>query len=213
MLANIVNRLVEVAAILDEILRRIFIEGHKCFIAPLHGDPTRYLLAISQTCSRFRNISLSCSLLWARVYVEWSPKQRQFWVQRSGRVELDICAHTRRQIIHTSSDIFTAFYRWRSLCFTEILPETVAYILQNVAPIGMPGCPSLQSIDIRCLLVGGVTLEYSRLDRRLWSKITPKAGGNTFPNLRKVTFWHAPYNLAGMLDDVVTLNVRAFSYS
>ena len=152
--ANIVNRLAEVAAILDEILRRIFIEGHKCFIAPLHGDPTRYLLAISQTCSWFRNISLSCSLLWARVYVEWSPKQRQFWVQRSGRVELDICAHTRRQIIHTSSDIFTAFYRWRSLCFTEILPETVAYILHNVAPIGMPGCSSLQSIDIRCLLVG-----------------------------------------------------------
>jgi hypothetical protein len=216
MLANIVNRLADIATIPDEILRHIFIEGYISY--GKEQDPTKYLSTISQTCTRFRNISLSCSLLWARVHIEWSPKQRQLWVQRSRHVALDVHAHRSSlagRLANTPGDIFEAFYRWRSFCFAGIRPGIVASILQIVASTSTPGCPSLQSIDIRCAPFGGdeVSSENHSLDERLWSKITPMAGGNTFPNLRKVTFWRAPYNLWGMLDNVVTLDVHMSAYS
>lgn len=219
MIRNLVNGNANIAAAIpDDIFYLIFIEGYHISLVRQNGkepDPSRYLLAISQTCSRFRNISVSCTLLWARVHVEWPPNQRRLWVQRSGTRELDIrCGPFRTpragSIADTPGDIFESFYKWRTLRFTRTSKRVIEDVLKTVVPTPVLG---FQSIDLRCDTLEGITSETHSLDERLWPKITSMAERRSFPNLQKIRFWRTPHNLWGMLDNVVTLDVHMSHYS
>lgn len=220
MLSSLVNRCASIAALPNEILCLIFIEGYHSSVAPLRGrdqDPTKYLRAISQTCKRFRDVSISCTLLWTRVHIEWSPKQRQLWVQRSGNRELDIHAHRPRPprpegFADAPGDVFERFDKWRTLCFTETSTTMITTVLRAIPPTVR--CPSLQSIVIKSVSGLGNSREAPKnIDERLWCKLAPTAEGSAFPKLRRITFWVAPYTPWGMLDNVTVLDVHLSQYS
>ena len=189
-------------------------------MAPLHHkklDPAKYLLAISQTCRRFRNISLSCTLLWARVHVEWPAKQRQLWVQRSGNRELDIVIYQALEyrvgwVADTPGDIFEKFQKWRTLSFTTRFAGVIEDVLRAVLPTVR--CQSLQLIYIKSAPpYTAAPTEAEKPDERLWCRVRPTAEGSTFLNLRKITFWTAHGNPWGMLDAAVTIDAHSSHYS
>ena len=217
---GLVDRPPSITVIPDEILREILIEGYNYSVTPIlvHGkeheeDPTKYLLAISQTCNWFRNISLSCTSLWVGVHLEWPPRRRQLWVQRSGTRELEVHMHSSkkpliREIPYTQGDVFDKFYEWRTLCAYDVTPHSIELVLGTALAGPAVEWQSLQSINITQPPSSFINL----LSKVLLPANSPIREGGSFPNLREITLSGALYDLRGMLDHVVTLDIHRVDY-
>ena len=205
-----------ITAIPDEILCDILIKGYTSSVTPIqvHGekheqDPTKYLLAISQTCNWFRNISLSCTLLWVRVHLEWPLRRRQLWVRRSGTRELEVHMHSPKstlmtEISYTPGDVFDKFYEWPTLCLCDVSPDWIERVLRTVVSAG----PAVQRRSLQSINITRGNSFFPHLLSEVLSGDSPISEGGSFQNLREITLSHAPYDLLGIVDHVVTLDVR-----
>lgn len=215
-LAYINNRTASAAILVPELLEMIFMDGLELSVTPKAPlpldlrDPSSYLLAISHTCHRWRNVALSFSMLWTRIHLEWPSYRRSLWLSRSKARSIEIVGHRLNYAgaIDLNRDVYLQVPRWYSIRLMNCYYDAVCRVLQSIKS-GMR-CLSLTAVDIRSCTS----------DRRVrgWHEGLPLGGEDSyrrdlswspphFPALRYLTLWSSPAAY-DMLSNVISLEIE-----
>ncbi|KAF9518286.1 hypothetical protein BS47DRAFT_333189 [Hydnum rufescens UP504] len=128
-LALLRARVAPISACPNEIIAKILVSTYSSALAePV--DPTKTLLSISQVSRLWRIVAIGLTQMWARIHLEWNPKQRTLWLKRSGTRLLDvhltfdsplpeIWEPSKLGDIFGEEDLLLHSSRWRSLSLRD----------------------------------------------------------------------------------------------